>query len=308
MLNGILIVDKPQGFTSHDAVAKLRGILRQKKIGHAGTLDPGATGVLVVLLGSATRASDHASGQEKEYLARLRLGLVTDTQDTTGTVLFQRPAEVGEEELKSAVKAFTGEIDQIPPMYSALSVGGKRLYDLARKGVEVPREARRIDISALTLLPRREGLLPQEHELRVTCSKGTYVRTLCHDIGAFLGCGGCMAALRRVRSGRFTLDDALTLEQIVALRDAGRLEQYIFPTETVFSDFPSVTLNSAGDARAAHGAFLTQEHLARGMLPPEGGRCRVFGSDGRFRQIGQAGPLDKGGQAIFCKINFDGKG
>ena len=304
MVNGILIVDKPRDFTSHDVVAKLRGMLRQKKIGHAGTLDPMATGVLVVLLGNATRASDHASGQSKEYIARLRLGQVTDTQDVTGTVLEERPVTVGEEELRAVLPAFTGDIDQLPPMYSAISVNGRRLYDLARKGVEVERQSREITIDKLELLGQRDE---REFDLRASCSKGTYVRTICHDIGQALGCGGCMADLRRVRSGRFTLEDALTFEEIAALLEENALESRVFPTETVFSDLPAVTLTEEGDVRASHGNFFAPRHLAAGEMPPEGDLCRVYDSAGRFCQIGQTRTLDKGGLAVFCKINFGNK-
>lgn len=307
MVNGILIVDKPQGFTSHDVVAKLRGMLRQKKIGHAGTLDPMATGVLVVLLGNATRASDHASGQSKEYVARLRLGLTTDTQDITGATLEEHPVEVGEEALRAVLPAFTGDIQQLPPMYSAISVNGKRLYDLARKGVEVERQSRDIVIEQLELLPREEGLQVHDYDLRALCSKGTYVRTICHDIGAALGCGGCMAALRRTRSGRFTLQDALTFEEIAALLAENALETRVFPTETVFYDLPEVHLNEEGDIRASHGNFFAERHIASGQRPEEGGLCRIYDSAGCFCQIGQTRQLDKGGLAIFCKINFASK-
>ena len=307
MVNGILIVDKPQGFTSHDVVAKLRGMLRQKKIGHAGTLDPMATGVLVVLLGNATRASDHASGQSKEYVARLRLGLTTDTQDITGATLEEHPVEVGEEALRAVLPAFTGDIQQLPPMYSAISVNGKRLYDLARKGVEVERQSRDIVIEQLELLPREEGLQAHDYDLRALCSKGTYVRTICHDIGAALGCGGCMAALRRTRSGRFTLQDALTFEEIAALLAENALETRVFPTETVFYDLPEVHLNEEGDIRASHGNFFAERHIASGQRPEEGDLCRIYDSTGRFCQIGQTRQLDKGGLAIFCKINFASK-
>ena len=307
MVNGILIVDKPRDFTSHDVVAKLRGMLRQKKIGHAGTLDPMATGVLVVLLGNATRASDHASGQSKEYIARLKLGLVTDTQDITGTVLEERPVTVGEEGLREVLPAFTGDIDQLPPMYSAISVNGRRLYDLARKGVEIERQSREITIDKLELLEGGEALPAGEFDLRASCSKGTYVRTICHDIGQALGCGGCMADLRRVRSGRFTLEDALTFEEIAALLEENALESRVFPTETVFSDLPAVTLTEEGDVRASHGNFFALRHLAAGEMPAEGDLCRVYDSTGRFCQIGQTRTLDKGGLAVFCKINFGNK-
>ena len=289
MVNGILIVDKPRDFTSHDVVAKLRGMLRQKKIGHAGTLDPMATGVLVVLLGNATRASDHASGQSKEYIARLRLGQVTDTQDVTGTVLEERPVEVTRDDLKVALAAFTGDIQQLPPMYSAISVNGKRLYDLARKGVEVERQSREITIEKLELL------------------EGGKNRTICHDIGAALGCGGTMVDLRRVRSGRFTLENALTFEEIAALLAENNLESRVFPTDSVFFDLPEVHLNAEGDVRASHGNFFAERHLTEGVIPQEGGRCRIYDSAGRFCQIGESRQLDKGGLAIFCKINFGNK-
>lgn len=304
MLNGILLVDKPESFTSHDVVAKLRGMIHQKRIGHAGTLDPMATGLLVVLLGSATRASDAASGQEKEYLARLRLGMETDTQDSTGTVLRQRPVTVSREDVLAALPAFTGDLLQMPPMYSAVQVDGKRLYALARKGVEVQRESRKISVPLLELLPPRAELDGQEYELRVRCSKGTYIRALCADLGEALGCGGCMTGLRRVRSGAFSLENALTLEQIRAALDAGTLEQQILPIEQVYQALPAVQLNPAGDVRAAHGAFFLPEHLAEGSIPPEGGQCRVYDSTGAFRQIGESRPLDRGGTAIFCKTNF----
>ena len=307
MVNGILIVDKPQDFTSHDVVAKLRGMLRQKKIGHAGTLDPMATGVLVVLLGNATRASDHASGQSKEYVARLRLGQVTDTQDISGTVLEEHPVTVGEEELRAVLPAFTGDIQQLPPMYSAISVNGKRLYDLARKGVEVERASRDIVIEELELLEGGQDLGDHEYDLRARCSKGTYVRTICHDIGAALGCGGTMAALRRTKSGRFTLENALTFEEIAALLAENALESRVFPTDSVFFDLPEVHLNAEGDVRASHGNFFAERHLASGDIPAEGQRCRVYDSAGRFCQIGETRQLDKGGLAIFCKINFGNK-
>lgn len=302
MLNGILLLDKPEGFTSHDAVAKLRRLLKQKRIGHAGTLDPMATGLLVVLLGSATRASDAASGQKKEYLARLRLGLETDTQDITGQTLAQSPVTADRAALEAILPEFTGEILQTPPMYSAVQVDGKRLYALARKGVEVARESRKIHIPLLELLP--ETLPEHDYALRVCCSKGTYIRALCADLGQRLGCGGCMAGLRRVRSGVFSLESALTLEQVAQAVEDGTLEAHILPTEQVYAELPEVHLNAAGDVRASHGAFFTPEHLEKGQLPPEGAQCRVYDSAGHFCQIGETRMLDKGGWAIFCKTNF----
>lgn len=315
MYNGILVFNKPEDFTSHDAVAKLRGILRQKKIGHAGTLDPMARGVLVVLLGSATRASDYASGQQKEYVARLRLGLTTDTQDITGTALEEKDVQVSEEELLAALQSFTGDILQLPPMYSAVQVGGKRLYDLARKGIEVERQSRSIHVEKLQLCtddrlaelgvtkgePCKEGM---EYDLDAVCSKGTYIRTLCHDVGQALGCGGCMADLLRVRSGDFVLSQALTFAQVEELHRNGDLERYIVPTDRVFSDLPAVYLNEAGDERASHGAFLGAQHIEQGQIPPEGTGCRVYDSLGQFIMTGKSGQLDRGGEAIFCDKTF----
>ncbi|MBQ2177944.1 MAG: tRNA pseudouridine(55) synthase TruB, partial [Oscillospiraceae bacterium] len=194
MPSGIIIINKPAGWTSMDVCAKLRGIFHEKRVGHAGTLDPMATGVLPVFVGQATKAVSFAESGEKEYLARLRLGLTTDTQDTTGTVLSELPVTVTEEDLRAVLPRFTGEIEQIPPMYSAVKVQGRKLYELARKGAEVERKPRAVTIFALELLGQTGK---NEYALRVRCSKGTYIRTLCHDIGAVLGCGGAMSALER---------------------------------------------------------------------------------------------------------------
>jgi len=300
MYNGILVFDKPRDFTSHDAVAKLRGILRQRKIGHAGTLDPMATGVLVVLLGNATRASDYAAAQTKEYIAGLRLGTVTDTQDITGKVLEERPCDVTPKQLEQTLRAFTGDISQLPPMYSAVSVGGVRLYKLARKGEEIERQARDIEIQDIELLSS-EGL---EHSLNVTCSKGTYIRTLCHDIGASLGCGGCMSSLRRTAVGNFRLTQALSFEQVERLRDEGRLDEYILPTDSVFAHLPAVTLNVQGFARAINGAFISSDQLAEGKLPDTDELCRVYSPEGEFMMLGRGGELERGGQALFCHKTF----
>ena len=199
MPDGIIIIDKPAGWTSMDVCAKLRGILREKRIGHAGTLDPMATGVLPVFVGHATKAVQFAENGRKEYRAVLKLGTVTDTQDTTGTVLETHPVTVGADEVRAALEHFTGELLQLPPMYSALKVNGQKLYDLARQGKTVERKPRAITVYELELL---EQSAPDEFALRVVCSKGTYIRTLCHDLGQALGCGGCMAALRRTMAAR----------------------------------------------------------------------------------------------------------
>ena len=217
MANGILIIDKPGDWTSHDVVAKLRGLLHERRIGHAGTLDPMATGVLPVFVGRATRAVEFAAEREKEYLATLRLGTVTDTQDITGTILSTQPITATREAVEEALAGFRGDIQQVPPMYSAIKREGKKLYELARRGQEVERTPRPITIHELELLDQPS---PTDFTLRVLCSKGTYVRTLCHDIGQALGCGGTLAALRRTRSAGFSLNEAVTLEQVAQAVDS----------------------------------------------------------------------------------------
>ena len=217
-MNGILLIDKPAGWTSMDVCAKLRGALKEKRVGHSGTLDPMATGLLVVFLGRATRAVQFAEAHGKTYEALLRPGLVTDTQDVSGTVLETHPAEVSDAALEGVLARFRGEIQQIPPMYSAIKLGGKKLYDLARKGREVERQPRPVVIHALDYTGRAEN---GDIALRIACSKGTYVRTLCHDVGAALGCGGCMSALRRVRCGDFDISDAHPLGAVLAAAESG---------------------------------------------------------------------------------------
>ena len=216
-MNGIIVIDKPPRFTSFDVVAVMRGLFGTKKVGHTGTLDPMATGVLPILIGSATKAQDLTPDSGKEYVAGFRLGVVTDTEDSTGTVKETFPVTADEKALESALSHFRGEILQVPPMYSAIQKNGVRLYDLARKGIEVEREARPVTIHELELLEYRQET--GEGSIRVRCSKGTYVRTLCHDVGQALGCGGTMAALRRTRVAGFGLDRAVTLEQVQAADD-----------------------------------------------------------------------------------------
>ena len=212
-MNGILLIDKPSGWTSSDVVAKLRGVLHEKRIGHAGTLDPMATGLLVLFVGRATRACSFAEADDKEYHAGLRLGLTTDTQDVTGRTLRESDASfITEETLREALAGFEGEIGQIPPMYSAIKQNGKKLYEIARRGGEVERKPRPITVYRLALTGR-DG---EDWQLDIECSKGTYVRTLCHDIGESLGCGGCMSALRRVRAGAFSVQQAHTLPEVIA--------------------------------------------------------------------------------------------
>lgn len=269
MANGIIIIDKPAGWTSMDVCAKLRGILKTKKIGHAGTLDPMATGVLPVFVGQATRAVSFAEGGEKEYVAGLRLGLATNTQDTEGETLTQSPVTVGREELEAVLPRFTGEISQIPPMFSAIKINGQKLYDLARQGKEVERKARAVTIFALEVV---EQVSETDYILRIRCSKGTYVRTLCHDIGQALGCGGCMFSLRRTMAAGFTLDESVTLEQ---MQEGG--EALLRPADSLFRDRPDYRLKTEKqEERCRNGnPFFIQENL------PEG-EYRIYGREGEF--------------------------
>ena len=300
MYNGILLLNKEPGFTSHDAVAKLRGILRFRRIGHAGTLDPMAQGLLVMLLGKATRASEYASGAEKEYIADFILGVETDTQDITGNVLAETPVDVTESQLRQALASFEGGYDQVPPMYSAIQKDGVRLYDLARKGKEVERESRFIALPLLELL----SFDPPRGKLRVRCSKGTYIRTLCHDLGQRLGCGGAMSALTRVQAGDFSLEDALTLGEVEQLVKEGTLQQHILPVDRLFASLPAVTLTEEGAKRARNGAHAAQKHLLSGAIPPVDSLCRVYTPDGEFLMTGKGGLLDMGPPAIFCHKIF----
>ena len=238
MINGVINIYKERGFTSHDVVAKLRGILKQKKIGHTGTLDPDAEGVLPVCLGKGTRLCDMLTDHSKVYEAVLLLGQSTDTQDVSGNVLQEAPVDVSEEEVREAIMSFVGPYDQIPPMYSALKVNGQKLCDLARAGKEVERKARPVEIYEIQI---EEIYLPRVR-MTVSCSKGTYIRTLCHDIGEKLKCHGCMESLLRTRVGQFLLKDSLTLAQVEAYRDENRITEIVMPVDQVFSDCPALKL------------------------------------------------------------------
>ena len=267
-MDGIIIINKPQDWTSMDACAKLRGVFHEKRVGHAGTLDPMATGVLPVFVGQATKAVSFAEDGKKEYRARLRLGVVTDTQDIWGTVLREAPVSVSERDLRAVLPRFTGEIEQLPPMYSAVKVQGKKLYELARKGVEVERKPRRITIYELELLERDKN---GDYGLRVVCSKGTYIRTLCHDIGAALGCGGCMSALTRTISAGFTLDEAVSIEDAQE-RGAALLR----PVDSLFRQYPVYRIDYAeAERRCRCGNPIRAFNSKDGMY-------RVYGRDGTF--------------------------
>ena len=269
MPNGIIVIDKPAGWTSMDVCAKLRGILKEKRIGHGGTLDPMATGVLPVFVGSATRAVEFAERGDKEYIAGLRLGLVTNTQDTTGEVLESRPVSLPEGALEAVLPRFTGPIGQIPPMFSAIKRDGKKLYELARSGREVHRDPRPVTIYTLEVL---EQAGEADYLLRVRCSKGTYVRTLCHDIGQALGCGGCMSSLRRTMAAGITLEQSVTLEQV----QEGRAS-LLLPTDRFFDCHPAYTLPRSGLERLCrNGNPVPVQGLEEGCL------YRVYGGDGAF--------------------------
>ena len=275
-MNGIILVDKPQGWTSHDVVAKLRGIYQQRRIGHSGTLDPMATGVLAVFLGRGTRAVELCENDEKEYVAELLLGIVTNTQDITGEVLEQHPVEVSRQQLEAVLEQFLGPQQQIPPMYSAVKIGGKKLYELARKGQSVERKPRSIVIHELELCDF-DG---KTARIRVVCSKGTYIRTLCHDIGAALGTGGCLSSLRRTRAGRFAIDDCVTMEQIQQARDQNAHMAFLRSVDSLFSGCPAVYLGEKEALRCKNGA----ENAVSGM--PDG-TYRVYGPENEFLMLGQ---------------------
>ncbi len=269
MPSGILIIDKPQDWTSMDVCAKLRRCLGERRIGHAGTLDPMATGVLPVFAGRATRAVEFASEGEKEYLAGLRLGQVTDTQDTTGTVLETHPVSVTREQLEGALEPFRGAIQQVPPMYSAIKIQGKKLYELARKGKEVARPPRSITIFSLTV---EEQVNETDFLLRVRCSKGTYVRTLCHDLGQALGCGGTMFSLRRTMAAGFTLEQAHPLEEVLSCPDPASL---LTPVDAYFAKYPALTLPLNLEKKVRNG-------MAFPLPGTPDGEYRVYGADGDF--------------------------
>ena len=269
-MNGIVIIDKPQGWTSQDVTARLRRVFNTKRIGHGGTLDPMATGVLPVFVGRATRGVEFFEHAEKTYETVLRLGITTDTEDITGTVLTSCDAFVTGEQLENVLQQFRGEIMQVPPMYSALKVNGQKLCDLARKGKEVERKPRPITIHELTLL----GMEAEGIRLRVRCSKGTYIRTLCKDIGRALGCGGCMAALRRVSAGEYTIEESVPLQTLL---DSENPESYIRPVDTMFRNYPAVTLTQKQTLRCRNGNSFS--------VKMEDGTYRAYAQDGEFLML-----------------------
>lgn len=276
MFDGVINVYKEAGYTSHDVVAKMRGILKQKKIGHTGTLDPDAEGVLPVCLGSGTKLCDMLTDKRKTYRAVLLLGRETDTQDTSGNILKEAPVCVTEEEVRKAILGFEGHYDQIPPMYSALKVDGKKLYELARAGREIERVARPVEIHSIEI---EEMNLPRV-TITVCCSKGTYIRTLCYDIGRILGCGGCMEHLVRTRVDRFHISDSLTLKQIEALRNEGKLEDVMIPVDRMFSEYPMTGTRPEFDFLVHNGNQVKPEQLQDEM--PKDKPVRIYDSEMRF--------------------------
>ncbi len=269
-MNGIVIVDKPMDWTSQDVTARLRRVFQTRRIGHGGTLDPMAAGVLPVFVGRATRGVEFFEHAEKTYETVLRLGLTTDTEDITGTVLSQTPVDVTQQQLEAVLEQFRGEILQTPPMYSALKVNGQKLCDLARKGKEVERKPRPITIHELTLL----GQEPEGFRLRVRCSKGTYIRTLCKDIGHALGCGGCMASLRRVAAGSYAISEAVPLQ---ILLETEHPEQYLRAVDTMFEDYPAVKLTPNQEKRCRNGNAFT--------YPAAPGTYRAYSQSGEFLML-----------------------
>ena len=269
-MDGIVIVEKPQDWTSQDVTARLRRVFGTRRIGHGGTLDPMATGVLPVFVGRATRGVEFFEHAEKTYETVLRLGLTTDTEDITGTVLTEAPVSFTEEQLEKTLESFRGEIMQIPPMYSALKVNGQKLCDLARKGKTVERQPRPITIHELTLLEQGENIL----RLRVRCSKGTYIRTLCKDIGEALGCGGCMESLRRVSAGEYTIDEAVPLQELLDTESPGN---YLRDVDTMFRNYPAVTLTPNQEKRCRNGNPFS--------VKMEEGTYRAYSQSGEFLML-----------------------
>lgn len=274
-MNGIILVDKQQDWTSHDVVAKLRGVLHERRIGHSGTLDPLATGLLVVFVGRATRAVEFAEADSKEYITGLHLGVSTDTQDITGNIVASSGALPDEAALREAIGRFIGDIEQIPPMYSAIKIGGKKLYELARRGESVERAPRKITVSAIDIAGR-DG---DDYILNISCSKGTYVRTLCSDIGEALGCGACMSSLRRTRAGVFSVDEAHSLADIEATAREGRLSDIILPVDTLFASFPKLTVSQSAAKRLKNGNII--------KISAEDGDYRVYSDPEEFLLLGR---------------------
>ena len=293
MMDGTIAVRKEKGYTSHDVVAKLRGILHMKKIGHTGTLDPDAEGVLPVVLGKATKLAEFLTDKDKTYEAVLHLGLETDTQDMTGTVLKELPVSVTEEQVRAAVSSFLGEQQQIPPMYSALKVNGRKLYEIAREGKTVERKPRTVFFHSIEIQDMELPLV----KISVTCSRGTYIRTLCHDIGKKLGCGACMEELVRTRSGQFRLEDSLTLEEIREHQEQGDLDRYVMKIGDVLEEYPVLLCSCEMDRLLLNGNPLDGDMFEKEYHT---GWVRMCTSSGAFIGLYQWNP-DEG---RYCPVKM----
>lgn len=281
MIHGIINVYKEKGYTSHDVVARLRGILGQKRIGHTGTLDPDAEGVLPVCLGKATKVCELLADWDKTYRAILLLGQVTDTQDVSGEILETREVTASIKEVYEAIQSFNGEYAQVPPMYSALKVNGKKLYELAREGKTVERKARNVQIHEIKI---HEIVLPRI-SMTVNCSKGTYIRTLCHDIGQKVGCGGCMEQLLRTQVGMFRVEESLRLDEIEVLHDLGQLQEHMAAIDSLFSLYPAVTVKQEYQKLLDNGNELYGRQVGKQGFPGQDGPVRMYGSDGNFQAV-----------------------
>ena len=284
--SGVLIINKPEGMTSHDVVGKIRRLFSTRRVGHTGTLDPMATGVLVILIGRAAKAAEYLSCDEKGYLATLRLGEVYDTEDVTGELISSTDALPNEQAVYDAIKRFQGEIMQIPPMYSALKVDGKKLCDLARKGIEIERKARPITIHNIEATPKA---LPHDYMLNVKCSAGTYIRTLCADIGSSLGYGGAMASLCRTLAGGFTIENAHTLESIEALTPEERVS-LLMPTESLFYDLEAIRLPEFYERLSRNGCEIYLKKINASLAL--GQRVRLCSQNGNFYALGEVRDFD----------------
>lgn len=280
MINGIINVYKEKGYTSHDVVAKMRGILKIKKIGHTGTLDPDAVGVLPVCVGKATKLVDMITDKDKTYEAVLKLGLTTDTQDITGTILTTSEVTVNLQQITDVIQSYIGEYQQLPPMYSAIKVNGKRLYELARQGKEIERERRKVIIKDIRIFDYKE----EEHEITVSvdCGKGTYIRTLLHDIGETLGCGGTMKSLIRTAVGSFSINEALTLSEIEALVSEDKLNDYVLPVDSIFISYDKINVEQEFQKLIYNGNSFLKAHILQKNIQLTTELIRVYDADDLF--------------------------
>jgi tRNA pseudouridine 55 synthase len=304
-MDGVLNIYKPQGMTSHDVVSKIRRIYGQKRVGHAGTLDPMATGVLPVLVGTAAAAQDYLMEHEKQYRAGMRFGILTDTGDITGTILKTTECNFSEGEIRNAAARYVGTIEQIPPMYSAIKIGGKKLYELAREGISVERKAREITISSIAF---KQKTTDTDYVFDVFCSKGTYIRTLCEDIGTSLGCGATLFSLERRSVGRFHVENSVTIETLEQIKNSEHpenLEQYLLSTETIFEKHPAVTLSEFYARLSKNGAeiYLEKAKIDENLFQ-DGTWCRLYDHNGKFYALGELCSFENG-KAIKARVRFD---